>query len=170
MSTLSVSRSVSRKPNPITGKPPRRPEAALTKRIRIAIEAQIFEGLGRKEAAEKAGIAEITLYQALRKPVVLAYWNEQLKVLRESTRARNIQRLEEIRDQNANLNAAVQAVKVLEPETGRGPSISIGLNVTAGYVMAPPERPQPGEIRQPLIIDHEAQGHNPLTDHDDVGG
>jgi predicted DNA-binding protein YlxM (UPF0122 family) len=168
---LSISRAVTRKPNPTTGKPPKRPAAALTKRVRTAIDAQVFDGLSRAEAAKAAGLSESAVYQALRKPAVLAYWNEQLKVLREGERARNLQRLGEIRDQNENYGAAVRAIQVLEGHgDSQRPGVSVSINVVPGYVMAPPDRPQVIDNEGHLIRNQMVIDAKPLIDNDDVGG
>lgn len=132
----TTSRSFTRKPNSLpTDDKRRRGNGGLTKRVRIAIEAQAFDGLRRAEAAAKAGIAEHTLYQALRKPSVLAFWNECLQVLRTGERARNIHRLTEIREQDENRTAAVQAIKVLEEATESRSNSGSARAVTPGVVI-----------------------------------
>lgn len=107
-------RAVTRRPNKTLAPAAARPLMALTRKVKAAIDAQVFVGMRRKEAAEHAGLTEQALYVALRKPVVLAYWNDCLQVLRSGERARNVQRLAEIREQNDNLNAAVASIKQLE--------------------------------------------------------
>lgn len=86
----------------------------VTGKVRVAIEAMVWDALPRAKAAEHAGISEHGLYKALRKPPVKAYYMAQLDVLRTSERARNIHTLAEVRDQTSNQMARVQAVKVLE--------------------------------------------------------
>jgi hypothetical protein len=163
--TSTVARAVTRRPNPTTGKPPKRPDAALTPRVKAAIHAMIFKGLRRAEAAADAQLSEIALYNALRKPVVLAYWNEQLKVLRESARARNVHVLEEIRDQSGNDMARVAAIKVLEPPAEqRGGGMSLTLNITPGYVIDLSE-----ETGGPQIDGQAREVPNPLSQQGDVG-
>jgi hypothetical protein len=163
--TSQIARAVTRKPNPYTGKPPKRPEAALTPRVKTAIAAMVQQGLGRKAAAQAAGLSEESLYQALRKPVVLAHYNAELQVLRTSARARNVHVLEEIRDQSGNDMARVAAIKVLEPaERQGGTTVNVGVSITPGYVIdlsTYPGGPQ---------IDHQTQiDANPLIEHSDVG-
>jgi len=87
---------------------------AVTGKLRIAIEAMIWEALPRAEAAAKAGLADSSLRFALRKPHVLAHHNAELAALRTSLRARNVHRLDSIADKSGNDMARVQAVKVLE--------------------------------------------------------
>jgi hypothetical protein len=86
-------------------------------------------------------------------------------VLRTGERARNIQRLTEIRDQDSNMAAAVTAVKVLEDvsdATRRGTNVSI--NITPGVVVdLSAQKPAP-------LIDHqEIIELNPLENNEAVG-
>ncbi len=94
----------------------------VTGKVRLAIEAMIWEGLPRNQAAAKAGISEHGLYKALRKPPVKAFYMHELDVLRTSERARDIHTLNEVRDQTSNQMARVQAVKakwqIEDGETG----------------------------------------------------
>lgn len=90
------------------------PPAKIGARVKAAINCMVWEALPRKEAAEKAGLREHSLYKALRRPPVLAYLRSEMEVLRLSGRPRNFHRLEEIRDQNSNPMAAVAAIRQLE--------------------------------------------------------
>jgi hypothetical protein len=74
----------------------------------------MLEGARRPEAAQRAGLSDHGLRAALRKPHVRQHYREQLEVMRESERPRNILRAAEIRDQDRNLTASVAAIKVLE--------------------------------------------------------
>lgn len=89
-------------------------ELRITRKVRTAIHAMVWEGLKRADAAEKAGIKDNSLYIALRRPDVKAFYMRELDVLRTSERARNIHTLAEVRDQTSNQMARVQAVKALE--------------------------------------------------------
>jgi hypothetical protein len=86
----------------------------VTGKLKRALDAMIWQGLNRAEAANQAGMAEHSLYVALTRPHVKAYYRQQLDVLRTSERARNIHTLAEVRDQKSNQMARVQAVKALE--------------------------------------------------------
>jgi hypothetical protein len=86
----------------------------ITRKVREAILAMVWEGLKRDAAATKAGIKDNSLYVALRRPDVKAFYLRELDVLRTSERARNIHTLAEVRDQTSNQMARVQAVKALE--------------------------------------------------------
>lgn len=87
---------------------------AVTGKLKIALEAMIWEGLPRTEAAAKAGMADSSLRFALRKPHVLAHHNAELAALRTSLRARNAHRLNTIAQDSPNHMASVAAIKTLE--------------------------------------------------------
>jgi hypothetical protein len=86
----------------------------VTGKLRIAIEAMIWEGLPRREAAEKAGLADPSLRFAMRKPHVMAHFNAELANLRTSLRARNLHRLDGIADASKNDMARVASIKAME--------------------------------------------------------
>jgi hypothetical protein len=86
----------------------------VTGKLKIAIEAMIWEGLPRAEAAAKAGMVDSSLRFALRKPHVLAHHNAELAALRTSLRARNAHRLNTIAQESPNHMASVAAIKTLE--------------------------------------------------------
>jgi hypothetical protein len=73
----------------------------------------LWQGMDRDTAAKRTGLQPKSLYNAFRKAPVRAYYEAGLQVLRTSARARNIHRLEQIRDA-ANNMPAVQAIKALE--------------------------------------------------------
>lgn len=145
LAPLHASRSVTRKPNAVSAETARkrRGNGGLTLKVRELIDQQVFQGKARAAAAAAAGLTENAAYQALRKPAVLAYWNQCLQVLRTGERARNIHRLVEIRDA-ANNMPAVNAIKTLEDITDVKRT-ETGQRVTAPGVMvvvgAPRERP-----------------------------
>jgi|ERR1700730_2235019 hypothetical protein len=86
----------------------------VTSKVRKAVEAMVWQGLHRRDAAKLAGLAEHSLYQALRRSPVRALYLQQLDVLRTSERARNIHALVGVRDGSGNDMARVQAVKAIE--------------------------------------------------------
>lgn len=86
----------------------------VTGRLRKAISAMVWQALKRADAATFAGMTDHSVREALRRPHVMAYYRSECEVLRKSTLARNIQTLEEVRDQPRNAMARVQAVKALE--------------------------------------------------------
>jgi hypothetical protein len=106
----------------------------VTGKVRVALEAMVWDCLPRAKAAKKAGISEHGLYKALRKPPVKAFYMAQLEVLRTSERARNIHTLVDVRDQKKNQMARVQAVKALEQiddveHASRGTQMQPGLQI-----------------------------------------
>lgn len=114
----------------------------LSKRVKEAINLMIFSGWSRKQAAETVGLADNSVYAALRNPEVLAYWNQQLEVLRTGERPRNIHTAIEIRDSDSLRETAsgqkvrLEAAKMLEGDDGhRGTTVNVGIAVTPGYVI-----------------------------------
>ena len=85
----------------------------VTGRLKVAIDAMVWQGLTRTEAAAQAGFKLESLHSAFGKPHVRQYYTNALHVFRTSERARNIHRLTEIRDA-ANNMPAVQAIRALE--------------------------------------------------------
>ena len=92
----------------------RRRPRGLTRAIRTAIDAIVFDRCTRDEACQKAGISERALYLALEKPEVAAHWNAQVHVLRVGERAANVHALAGIRDKSGNAMAVVQAARTLD--------------------------------------------------------
>lgn len=118
----------------------------VTGKLKVAIEAMIWEGLPRAEAAAKAGLADSSLRFALRKPHVLAHHNAELATLRTSLRARNVHRLDSIADKSRNDLARVGAIKTLEgladaseQQHGAGHSRSPGVSIVIIQPSAPPK-------------------------------
>jgi hypothetical protein len=106
----------------------------VTGKVRVAIERMVWDGLPRSKAAEAAGLSEHGLYKAFRKPPVKAFYMAQLEVLRTSERARNIHTLVDVRDQESNQMARVQAVKALEQiddveQASRGSQMQPGMQI-----------------------------------------
>jgi hypothetical protein len=87
---------------------------AVTGKLKAALEFMVWEGLKRQEAAAKAGLADVSLRTALRKPHVLQYYNAELAALRTSARAQNFHRLDTIADTSKNDMARVGAIKAME--------------------------------------------------------
>ncbi len=122
-----------------TDKPPQAPhkperKLRISKPVRVAIEAMVWEGLKRDEAAERAGMKDNSLYVALRRPDVKAFYLQECEVLRVSGRARRIHRLDALSEQDDNKAAAVQAILAAErlgdTEDGRNAAKSLpGLQI-----------------------------------------
>jgi hypothetical protein len=92
----------------------RRRPRGLTRAIRTAIDAVVFDRCSREEACKKAGITERALYLALEKAEVASYWNSSVVMLRTGEKARNVHVLTEVRDSSGNAMARVAAVKTIE--------------------------------------------------------
>jgi hypothetical protein len=128
-------------------------------KLKVALQAMLYEGLSRDDAAKRAGLAIHSLREAFKKPHVLAFYNEGLVIRRTSERARNISRLVDIRDAADN-QPAINAIRALEgtDEDDRS-RIQIGVNVQlAGYVIdcSPlPRRPPVDVSPRPQVIEHD---------------
>ena len=90
-------------------------EPAISPKVKQAIDAMIWDGVPRGNAAELVGLKDHSLYKALRLPPVKAYYAQQMQVLRDSERPRNIHRAIQIRDAADNM-PAMHAIKWLEGE------------------------------------------------------
>src|SRR5687768_4441798 len=73
-------------------------EPVLTNAVRIAIEAMVYEGQKRPQAAEIAGLKDDSLRKALTKPDALAFLNECMEVLRTGLRPRALHTMGELLD------------------------------------------------------------------------
>jgi hypothetical protein len=107
-----ISISTPAKPPAITSKEAK--PLKVTGKVKAAIDAMVWEGLKRDDAALQAGMKDNSLYVALRRPEVKAYYLAECEVLRTSGRARRIHRLEEMQEQNDNKAAVVNAILALE--------------------------------------------------------
>lgn len=86
----------------------------VTGKLKVALDAMVWDGKTRDQAAEHARLSIHGLREALKRPHVKQYYSAQIEVLRENERARNIHALVQVRDQTGNQMARVQAVKALE--------------------------------------------------------
>lgn len=91
-------------------------------RTLTALDLMVWQGLGRKQAAETAGLTEHGLYSALRKPHVKRKYTALIEELRVSEKAKCIHALADVRDNSTNDMARVAASKELfrDPEGGDG--------------------------------------------------
>lgn len=87
---------------------------AVTGKNRAAIDAMVWQGLKRSDAAQSAGLTDHALYVALTKPHVKAYYLAQCEVLRLSGKARRIHRLNDMVEQDDNKAAVINAALALE--------------------------------------------------------
>jgi hypothetical protein len=134
----------------------------VTGKLKIALEAMVWEGLSRMDAAAKAGLADNSVRVALKKPHVLRYYNTELAALRISLRARNTHVLAGITENSENDAARVKAVQVLEgmsDEALSGGYTSDG-RPRAGYIFDLGPTPgvtiqivQPAPKQEPAMVD-----------------
>jgi hypothetical protein len=105
-------------------------------KLKSAIDAMAYEGLSYANAAKKVGMSTRAVRLALDKPHVKQYYNQQIQVFLTSERARNIHRATEIRDQDDNLNAALNAGKWLHnPDSDKEAASSGSKAVQPGVVV-----------------------------------
>ena len=106
-----------------------------SKRV-LLVEAMVFEGLSRQDAAKKVEMTDRAARYALSDRVVMAAYKNCLQILRESEKPKSIHRLAALRDQNKSLKVALDAAKTLGADETGGTSIQIGLavNVQPGYI------------------------------------
>lgn len=132
----AASIAVSANPHPID-KPKVKYERKLTVtgKNRAAIEAMVWEGLKRPDAAVKAGLTDHSLYVAMTKPHVKAFYLAQCEMLRLSGKARRIHRLNEMVEQNDNKAAVINAALALEGMGSDNPSSSLNNQRSPGVVI-----------------------------------
>jgi hypothetical protein len=128
----------------------------VTGKLYKAIDAMVWTGASRKEAAQVAGLSDHGLRQALRRPHVLAFYLSECEVLRASGRAKRLHRLEELAAQNNNMNAAVNAIKVAEqltddPITRGAATPTPGISIRIVNVSSPPPPIDVTPAKVPLI-------------------
>jgi hypothetical protein len=119
----------------------KQPPLRITKRIRDAVDTMVTRGIAYDQAAAEHGIATRHMRLALAKPHVIAYHQQQLKVLRGARSARNFHRLCEIADAENNM-PAVQAIRALEQisddQTNTKQTTSPGVTIRIVNVAATP--------------------------------
>jgi predicted DNA-binding protein (UPF0251 family) len=135
-------------------------EIVLTPKNREAIEAMVYEGLKRSDAAERVGLTDHALRTALTKPHVLAYLNQCMEVLRTGLRPRALHTMGELLE-TKNESVKFKAAEYLDG-LNRG-SHTVGatqvnvqvnnhqtVNVTPGYAidLRPDHRDQIGHLGQ----------------------
>jgi hypothetical protein len=149
-------------PLPATSSPKQPETLKVTGKVRVAVEAMVWQGLPRSEAAKTAGMTEHGLYKALVKPPVKAFYMAQLDVLRTSERARNIHALVGVRDSATNQMATVAAVNALEKLDNQAPAGSVGhspgvvIQILGGASLMAHERgfdPKPLILHEPVQSD-----------------
>ncbi|MBW8285096.1 MAG: hypothetical protein K0M55_16010 [Rhizobium sp.] len=120
-------------------------EPVVSDAVKAAVEAMVFEGRQRKEAAEISGIQDDSLRKALSKPDVLAYFNQCQEVLRTSARPRALRKVISLMEEASSERVSLDAAKYLDGmdrgahQVGatviNNTQINNTLNVTPGYVL-----------------------------------
>lgn len=124
----------------------------VTGRLKTAIELMVWDGHHRDVAAEQAGLARKSLYNAFRKHHVKAFYRSELEVLRTSERARNIHTLTEVRDQKTNHMARVNAVKALEQISDEPGANADALRIPGVVINIVQIQHEQGKEAKPLIV------------------
>ncbi|NTG94244.1 hypothetical protein [Rhizobium rhizogenes] len=113
-------------------------------RLRKAIEAMVFDGLTRPEAAVIAGMTDHGVRTALTKPHVLAYLNECQEMLRTSARPRALNRVISLVDKADSDRVRLDAAKYIDGmdrgahqvgATQVNVQVNNTVSVTPGYVI-----------------------------------
>jgi hypothetical protein len=128
----------------------------VTGKNRAAIDAMVWQGLKRDEAAKSAGLTDHALYVALTKPHVKAYYAQQCEVLRTSGRARRIHRLEAMLEQSDNKAAVINAALALESIGTDQATVNTQQSAVPGVVIqivthAPAPAVTDARLTQPVI-------------------
>jgi hypothetical protein len=101
----------------MTDLPARRDGRSIPKlgmQLRAACDLMIYEAMSWDAAALKAGLKVRGMRKALRRPHVLKYLRDERQVLLAAISTATPLRLAQLRDQSTNMNAAVNACRVLE--------------------------------------------------------
>jgi hypothetical protein len=130
------------------------PKPRITPRVKSTIDAVVHERKPWDQAAIEAGLTTRAMRLAFEKPHVLAYYKQQMKVLRDARAVQNHYRLCDIADAEDNM-PAVQALKTLmgvdDEQTNRPNTPSPGISIRIVQVSSPPA---PIDIKAaPRIID-----------------
>lgn len=110
--------AIAKPDQPLTASPPApdKPEPKrlrIGKKLQIAIDAIVFEGMDLQKAAQTAKTSTRVLRRALERRHVIMHLRKRREVLRASACGSNISRLVAIRDAADNM-PAVQAIRDLE--------------------------------------------------------
>ncbi|WP_407976110.1 hypothetical protein ACJKIH_03030 [Brucella pseudogrignonensis] len=152
-------------------------EPKVTPKQRIAIEAMVFEGQTRSEAAKTANLSDEAIRSALLKPQVLAYLNECQDVLRNSLRPRALHTMGELLD-SKNDSTKFKAAEYLDGQNRGTHTVGAAVNVqinnntkveTAGYVIDLSEFGRKPQAESTHQIEHLGDEHvKPLSLQQDV--
>lgn len=138
-------------------------EIALTPAVKTAIEAMVYEGQKRPDAAATAGLKDDSLRKALTKPEALAFLNECMEVLRTSARPRALRKMVDLLDAKTE-RIQFESAKYLDgmdrPTHAVGATqvnvqVNNNVSVTPGYVidLTGDAAAQPGDQIRDLVHD-----------------
>jgi hypothetical protein len=102
----------------------------MTPQVRAACDLMIYEALPWEQAAVKAGVPARSMRRALHRPYVLKYLRDERQVLLAAISTATPMRLAQLRDQDENRNAAVNAARTLE-------GLDADMPMRAGQASAP---------------------------------
>lgn len=108
----------------------------LTRRRQKLVEQMFWSGFPRDAAAKASGMTVRGARMALKAPGVMAYYRQQLALLRETERPRSLHRIAELRDGAESEKVSLEAAKTLahEPTESRT-SFNMNVMVTPGYIV-----------------------------------
>ena len=122
----------------------------------------ITEGLTRSEAAEKHGLTDGALYQALRKQHVIQFKTDVLREFREGLAERALVRVDVLSDAAKSENVRLEASKTLlslddrfTPATKIKHEHSGSVTFTPGYVIDLSDNPPPVQSITDRVVDAE---------------
>ena len=122
------------------------PNQSLTGKRKQLVELMVYEAKPLRIAAEMVGYSYRRARECLTNPAVMQYYKDQLVVLRESERARNLATGVELRDTSGSDKVRLEAAKYLDGNNDRGGlTVNVGVQVgPPGYMVAAP--PLDGEM------------------------
>jgi hypothetical protein len=102
----------------------------ISQQLKAALDSMIYEALPWDAAAVKAGLKVRGMRKAMRRPHVLQYLREERLVLLAAISTATPLRLAQLRDQDDNRNAAVNAARALE-------GLDVDMPMRVGQASAP---------------------------------
>jgi hypothetical protein len=110
-------------------------------KLKIALDAIIFEGAEMDASAKKAGITTRAVRLAMAKPHVIGYMRTQRATLVNELSASNVHHLRTMRAESPNQMVRLGAVRTIEDiadgRGGRGSSVNVnvGVAIQAGFIL-----------------------------------
>ena len=127
-------------PNSVSAEPTKLRNTRLgrglsAKRV-LLVEAMVYDGISRQDAAVKVGMTDRAARYALSDRACMLAYQNCLRILRESEKPKSIHKLAALRDQDKSLKVSLEASKFLAVDEQSGPTIQVGVNVNVqpGYI------------------------------------